>query len=156
MLLRGDWNIIITVIIIITLLYTEFEKFTLIYIEAETISEENSNFYRLLNLRAQENREIIDWLRKRDEKYISQEIRNELLEAMALDMMRQISANIQNVTFFTIMADETADVSNKEQLVICIWWVEDCFVKHEDFIGIHPLERIHLPRMWQSLTERSD
>ena len=37
-------------------------------------------------------------------------------EAMALGMMRQISASIQNATLFTIMADETADVSNKEQL----------------------------------------
>ena len=64
-----------------------------------------------------------------------------LQEAMALGMMRQISANIHNATFFTIMAYETADVFNKEQLVICIRWVDDCFVMHEDFIGMHPLER---------------
>ena len=57
-----------------------------------------------------------------------------MLEAMALGMMRQISANIQNATFFTIMVDETADVSNKEQLVICVRWVDDWFVIHEDFI----------------------
>ena len=36
------------------------------------------------------------------------------------------AANIQNVTFFTIMADETEDVSHKEQLFICIRWVDDC------------------------------
>ena len=54
-------------------------------------------------------------------------------------MMRQISANIQNATFFTIMADET-DVFSKE-LVICIRWVDDCFVTHKDFIRMHPLER---------------
>ena len=81
------------------------------------MSEENSNFDQLLKLRARENPEIIKWLRKRDEKYTSPEIQNELLETMALGMMRQISANIQNVTFFTIMADETADVSNRERLV---------------------------------------
>ena len=57
---------------------------------------------------------------------------------MALVTMRKISAIIQNVT---IVADETADVSNKEQLVICIRWVEDCFVIHDDFIGMHPVER---------------
>ena len=99
----------------------------------------NSNFHQLLNLRAQENPEIIEWLRKRDEKYTSSEIQNELLEAMAPGMMREISANIQNATFFTTMADETADVSNKEQL--CIRWVDDCFVIHDYFIGMHPLER---------------
>ena len=68
------------------------------------MSEENSNFHQLLNLRAQENPEIIEWLRKRDEKYTSPEIQNELLQAMALGMMRQISENIQNAAFFTIMA----------------------------------------------------
>ena len=40
--LRGDWN-------------------------TETRSEENSNFYQLLNLRAQENPETIEWLGKRVE-----------------------------------------------------------------------------------------
>ena len=37
------------------------------------------------------------------------------------------------------MADETADVSKKEQL--CIRWVDDFFVIHKDYIGMHPLER---------------
>ena len=106
------------------------------------MSEENSNFDQLLKLRARENPEIIEWLRKRDEKYTSPEIQNELLETMALGMMRQISANIQNATFFTIIAYETAaDVSKREQLVIRIWSVDDYFVIHEDFIGMHPLEK---------------
>ncbi|XP_015770301.1 PREDICTED: xanthine dehydrogenase/oxidase-like [Acropora digitifera] len=91
------------------------------------LSEEKSNFHQLLNLRAQENPEIIEWLRKRDEKYTLPEIQNELLEAMAPGMMRQISANIQNATFFMIMADEAADVSNKEQLVICIRFAPNDF-----------------------------
>ena len=101
------------------------------------MSEENSNFHQLLNLRAQENPEIIEWLQKRDEKYASPEIQNELLEGMALGMMWQIFPNIQNATFFMIMADqeimifwadETEDVSNMEQLVICIRWVDDNLV----------------------------
>ena len=71
------------------------------------MSEEKSNFHQLLNLRVQENPEIIECLRKRDDKYTSPEIQNELLEAIALCMMGQISANVQTETFFTIMADET-------------------------------------------------
>ena len=51
--------------------------------KTKAMSEDNSNFHQLLNLRAQENPEIIEWLRKRDEKYISPEIENELLKAMA-------------------------------------------------------------------------
>ena len=87
--LRGDWN-------------------------TETMSEKNSKFHQLLKLRGQENPESIEWLRKRDGKYPSLAIQNEMLEARALGMMRQISANIQNATFFTIMAEETSGVSNKE------------------------------------------
>ena len=68
-------------------------------IEVLSIFVENSNFYQLRNPQAQENSEIIECLRKRDEKYTSPEIQNELLEAMALGMVRQISANIQNARF---------------------------------------------------------
>ena len=35
----------------------------------------------------------------------------------------------------------TLFVSKKDQLVICIRWVDDWFVIHEDIIGMHPLER---------------
>ena len=62
--------------------------------------------------------------------------------ALALaGMLRKISGEIQITKFYTIMADETADVSNKEQLVICIRWVDKSFVVHEDFIGMYPLPR---------------
>jgi len=67
--LRGNWNL-------------------------ETGSEENSNFYQLLKLRAEENSEILDWLRRKDDKYTSPVIQNEILEAMTLCMLHKISQNI--------------------------------------------------------------
>ena len=39
-----------------------------------------------------------------------------------------------------MMADETADVSNNEQLVICIRWVDEDLEVHEEFVGAHPIE----------------
>ena len=59
---------------------------------------------------------------------------------MALQILREIAGNIKNALIYTIMADETADVSNKEQLAICIRWVDDDLVIHEDYIGMHPLK----------------
>ena len=59
---------------------------------------------------------------------------------MALRILREIALNIQSSVFYTIMADETA-VSNTEQLVICIRWVDENLIAHEDFIGMHPIER---------------
>ena len=126
---RGDWNI-------------------------ETKSEENSYFHQLLKLWAQENPKLIKWLLKDPEKYTSPEIQNELLEEMVLGMMRQMAANIQNAMFITIMADETADISNKEQLVICIRWVDYCFVIHEDFIRMYPLERTNADPVGSAMMEQ--
>ena len=31
------------------------------------------------------------------------------------------------------------DVTNEEQLVICLRWVDENLQAHEDFVGLHPL-----------------
>ena len=46
-----------------------------------------------------------------------------------------------SVEFYGIMADECADISNTEQSVFCARWVDDSFCVHEDFLGLHSLER---------------
>ena len=40
------------------------------------------------------------------------------------------------------MADETTDTSNREQVVICIRWVDESLEVHEDFIGLHQVDMI--------------
>ena len=58
---------------------------------------------------------------------------------MAFNMLRKVARNIQQEKFYSVMGDETADTSNKEQLVLCILWVDDDLQAHEDFIGIHKI-----------------
>ena len=93
-------------------------------------AEENFNFHQLIKLRSQQDPAILEWLQRKSNKYTSPEIQNEVLEAMALGLLREISANIQSATFYTIMADETADISNKKQLVMRIRWVDENFAVH--------------------------
>ena len=38
------------------------------------------------------------------------------------------------------MADESADISNMEQLVVCMRWVDEKLIGHEEFIGMHPIK----------------
>ena len=38
------------------------------------------------------------------------------------------------------MADKTTDISNKEQLIFCLRWVDENLITQEEFIGMHPLE----------------
>ena len=59
---------------------------------------------------------------------------------MALGILRDIISNIQSAKFYTIMVDETGDVSNVEQLVICLRWVDNDLEIHEDFIGLFPMK----------------
>ena len=40
------------------------------------------------------------------------------------------------------MADEVTDSSNKEQLVICLRWVDNHLNPHEEFIGLYSVDRI--------------
>ena len=40
---------------------------------------------------------------------------------------------------FTLMADETADVANIEQLVICVRRVDEQLNAREEFLDLHPI-----------------
>ena len=107
--------------------------------DQETGVELNSNFHQLMLLRAEEDPAVLDWLQKK--QYMSPQVQNEMIEALALGVLREISQNIQNAVIYTILADESADVSNKEQVVVCIRWVDDQLSVHEEFVGIKPVDR---------------
>lgn len=59
---------------------------------------------------------------------------------MALKILRERIELIRSSKWFTIMADETTDVSNKEQMVVCIRWVDENLEMFEDFIGLHEMD----------------
>lgn len=61
---------------------------------------------------------------------------------MALSTLRKIAAELRESQFFCIMSDECTDVSNREQLVICIRWVDSKLEVHEEFIGLYKLDNI--------------
>ena len=93
--------------------------------DEEKKCEVNSNFYQLLKLRASKDPRIDEWLARKQQKYTSSEIQNEMLGIMALEIQRMIVKDIQGSEFFSIMTDETADVSNAEQLATCFRWVTE-------------------------------
>ena len=61
---------------------------------------------------------------------------------MALHVLRHIAAFIQNAKFFSLMADEVTDASNKEQVVVCFRSVDENLEAHENFVGIHNVQSI--------------
>ena len=102
--------------------------------------DKESNFLQLFKLRGLDNTDMNNWLQKKGDKYLSPDIQNELIQLMSLSILRSIASSVQGAYFFTLMADECVDVSNKEQLVICLRWVDCCLDVHEDFLGLY-----HIP-----------
>ena len=39
------------------------------------------------------------------------------------------------------MVDESSDISNKEQAVFCVCWVDEDLIFHKDFIGLYEMEK---------------
>ena len=73
---------------------------------------------------------------------------------MALHILRNICSDIVKNGFYTIMADECTDVSNKEQFVICIRWVDNTpLIDHEDCVGLYGVDTIDSNTLMQSIED---
>ena len=105
--------------------------------------ELDSNFIQLLQLRAQDedDSKLAGWMKRKSSKYTSHDIQNEILQVMALRVLRQIASNVQ-ATHFTIMIDETTDTSTTEQVVVVFRWVDSSLQVHEDFVGLYETDSI--------------
>ena len=104
-------------------------------------TDENSIFHQLLLLEAKKNKEFANWLLKKKDKFVGHGIQNELVEIMAHNILRGVIKDIASRDFYAIMADETCDKSNSEQLVFCVRSVDQNHEVHEDFLGLHLLDR---------------
>jgi hypothetical protein len=59
---------------------------------------------------------------------------------MSDKVIRSLAAEIRHSHFFALLADETTDASNRQQLVVCIRWIDDGLQAHEDFIGLYKID----------------
>ena len=80
---------------------------------------------------------MLEWLERKYNKYTSPEIQNELLSVMGRLVIQNISANLQQSPYLTIMLDETTDISNHEQAVIVLRRVTDDLQVFEEFLGLY-------------------
>ena len=102
----------------------------------------DGNYIQLLTLRGEDDSRMLDWLKRKNEKYTCAEVQNEMLQIMALSILRDISQNIKNSVYYSIMADERTDVSNREQCVLVLRHVDDDLVAHKDFIRLYKVDSI--------------
>ena len=101
--------------------------------------ESEGNLLQLLHLRSDDCPKLVRWLR--NQQYMSPEIINEVIAIMGHDLLRKLLSSIHSATWYAILADETADIANYEQLSMSIRWVGDAYKINEDFTGL-----VHVPR----------
>ena len=80
-------------------------------------------------------------LKKKQMKYTSHEIQNELVSIMSLQVIREIASQIQSAPYFTMMIDEATDLTNIKQVVL-VHSVNDNLTVTEDFTGLYKTEPI--------------
>lgn len=101
--------------------------------------EEEGNFLQLLRLRAEDSSSLRSWL-SNHYSYTSHHIQNEMLEQLSRQVLNNVLAKFTKNTFYSILADETSDLSCMEQLSFCLRFVSDEFETVEEFIGLYQLD----------------
>lgn len=102
--------------------------------------EPESNLQQLLELRCEDSPELCAWL-KRKCSYTSPDIQNEILELIANNILRDI-LKVVRTRWYTIMMDETTDISNTEQLAFVLRHIDGSLQPQEDLVGLYSLPNI--------------
>lgn len=72
-------------------------------------------------------------------KYVHHDIQNELIDIMACILREQVSNEVKLGEHFTLMVDETNDVSKKEQISIVLCYIHNDDI-HEKFLDFVPAD----------------
>ena len=100
--------------------------------------EEEGNLYQVLKCRGEDVPGLEAWLKKGD--YRSHDIVNELVELMYMQLLRKLLAEVRAAEWYSIIADETRDLSGAEQFAISLRWVDPEYNIFEDLIRMVDVE----------------
>lgn len=103
-----------------------------------TLSEINEgNFREILRFRANSGDQTLKnhlETSSSTSMYISNTIQNQIIEICGLEILDKIVTKIKKSKFYSIVFDETTDISHKSQMTLVIRYLENKEIK-EDFVG---------------------
>ncbi|KAF0702938.1 52 kDa repressor of the inhibitor of the protein kinase-like isoform X3, partial [Aphis craccivora] len=67
-------------------------------------------------------------------KYITPQIQNEIIIACGDVILNKIVKRVNEFGCFSVLVDETSDICTKEQMALCLRYVDDSFCIHESFL----------------------
>lgn len=98
--------------------------------------EKESNVYQLLKMLSTDDPKLKQWMENRP-SYILHEIQNEILKITSHQITNNIVDEIKKAQYFSIILDGTQDVSKIDQHCLCIRYLDDDLVAHEEFLGLN-------------------
>ena len=116
-------------------------------------TEIESNLHQLLKLRAEDVPELLEWID--NGRYLSHDIINDLINMIGNAVLWSIVADLRkHLQLFSLVADESRDISNKEQLTCVLRWISATDLSiHEDFLGMYRLEKADAETITASLKD---
>ena len=99
-------------------------------------TEHEGNWNQLIKLLSHDSSRLQKWMESG--RYMSHDIINEQLHLMSMEVIRSLVADIRQARCFSVIADETRDISGREQFSISVRWIDtdSDFQVCEDFIGV--------------------
>lgn len=67
-------------------------------------------------------------------KYITPQIQNEIIIVCGDVILNKIVKHVNESGCFSVLVDETTDICTKEQMALCLRYVDDSFCIHESFL----------------------
>ena len=113
--------------------------------------DKEENLFQLLKLRADDDLELQRWLTEAE--YMSPKIVNKQIQFMALSLLRSLLSEIQSVPWFSVLADETTDISFHEQMCVVIRWINDDHDILEEPVGLMEVPKADAETLTSSLKD---
>ena len=102
-------------------------------------SQNHGNFVALLNFRIDVGDSVLEQhlsTAARNATYTSNTIQNQIISILADQVIQSIISRVKAAKWFSVIADEVTDVSNKEQLSIALRYVDSAMLLvREDLVG---------------------
>lgn len=102
-------------------------------------------------MRSEDYPQLQSWLEKK--KYMSHDIINELIELLAREVSCSVVNKIKLRDYFSLLCDETRDISGTEQLTLCLRSVNENLEVEEDFIGLCALESTDAESLFNTIRD---
>lgn len=101
------------------------------------------NFAQLVHFRAETDKVLAEYLQgaPKNAQYTSKTIQNELVTVVGDRIRESIINEVKDAKFYSIIADEVTDVSNREELSLVVHYLYNKEVK-EVFVDFIEVERI--------------